>query len=541
MKMAILSSFNNLTRKDSSDGENMLNNRTILFGSLILALGAMIWMFWHGVSGFFEAWSREEYSHGPVIPFIAVFLIARQLSTTEPADPKGIWLGVLISIFGIFLGGIGTLSNIADVTQYGLIITFVGILVSLFGRSGTLMLWAPIIYLVFMIPLPQILYLKLFSWAQLISSAYGTFIVRFFGIPVFLEGNIIDLGTYKLQVVEACSGLRYLFPLMSFGYLFAVVYQGAKWERVALFLSTIPISILMNSFRIGVIGVLVHNFGIEQAEGFLHFSEGWVVFVACLAILYAEATLFSMVFHRNETGPKRTSLDLGFDRLGQALPVLARITNAKPLMAIAALLFVGIAIVTVMKNQTSQISERDTFSTFPTVIGPWKGRTSTLTTEIERVLGADDYLASTFISKESEHPVNVFIAYYASQNGGSAVHSPEVCIPGAGWEISSLVTKTLSLVGPDGGNLEVKRAIIQKSTRRELVYYWFQERDRTLTSEWAAKWYVFFDSLTRNRTDGSIIRLITPIREGEGEAASDERLQSFLKLATPKMASYLPK
>ena len=109
------------------------------------------------------------------------------------------------------------------------------------------------------------------------------------GVPVYLDGNIIDLGVYKLQVAEACSGLRYLFPILSFSYLFAILYRGPLWHKAVLLLSAAPLTVLMNSFRIGVIGVLVNAYGIEQAEGFLHFFEGWVIFVACIAILFVMA------------------------------------------------------------------------------------------------------------------------------------------------------------------------------------------------------------------------------------------------------------
>ena len=105
-------------------------------------------------------------------------------------------------------------------------------------------------------------------------------------MPVFLDGNVIDLGVYKLMVAEACSGLRYLFPIMSFTYVFAVLYRGPRWHKAVLLLSAVPIAVLMNSFRIGVIGILVDRYGIAQAEGFLHVFEGWVVFLTCIGILF---------------------------------------------------------------------------------------------------------------------------------------------------------------------------------------------------------------------------------------------------------------
>ena len=149
----------------------------------------------------------------------------------------------------------------------------------------------PVAYLIFMMPLPTFLYWPLSLKLQMISSEIGVAFISLVGIPVFLGGNVIDLGPYQLQVAEACSGLRYLFPLASFGFLFAVLYKGPFWHRALLVVSTLPITVLMNSFRIGVIGILVDRFGLEQAEGFLHFFEGWIIFIACLAILYLEAAL----------------------------------------------------------------------------------------------------------------------------------------------------------------------------------------------------------------------------------------------------------
>ena len=127
-----------------------------------------------------------------------------------------------------------------------------------------------------MIPLPEFVLANLSTRLQLLSSQLGVAFIRLFDISVFVEGNVIDLGGYKLQVAEACSGLRYLFPLMTLGFLMACFYKGARWKRVVLFLSSIPITVLMNSIRIGIIGVTVERWGIRMAEGFLHdFRAGW--------------------------------------------------------------------------------------------------------------------------------------------------------------------------------------------------------------------------------------------------------------------------
>ena len=91
---------------------------------------------------------------------------------------------------------------------------------------------------------------------------------------------MIDLGVTMLQVAEACSGLRYLFPIMSFTYVFAVLYRGPLWHKLVLLFLAVPVAVLMNAVRIGIIGILVDRYGIAQAEGFLHLFEGWVVFLS---------------------------------------------------------------------------------------------------------------------------------------------------------------------------------------------------------------------------------------------------------------------
>src|SRR5262249_53361207 len=134
----------------------------------------------------------------------------------------------------------------------------------------------PIAFLLFAIPLPYFIDAKLTLQLQLISSQLGAFVIRQFGIPVFLEGNVIDLGNYKVLVVEACSGLRYLFPLLSLSFLAAYLFRAAMWQRAIVFLSAIPITVLMNSARIGMIGVTMDRWGPKMADGVLHYFEGWI-------------------------------------------------------------------------------------------------------------------------------------------------------------------------------------------------------------------------------------------------------------------------
>jgi len=136
-------------------------------------------------------------------------------------------------------------------------------------------------------------------------------------------------------------------------------------------------------------------------------------------------------------------------------------------------------------------------------------------------------------------PVALWIAYYATQEIGEAIHSPRICIPAGGWRISEIQPVTLS-AGEGAVPLNVNRAIIQKGRDKALVYYWFQGRSRTEASEFAVKMHLMSDAMFRQRTDGALVRLVTPIAENEPIEVSEKRLQSFLTKLRPQLSPYLP-
>lgn len=313
-----------------------------------------------------------------------------------------------------------------------------------------------------MLPLPAALYYGVSTFLQGVSSVLGVFFLQLLNVPVFLEGNIIDLGVYKLQVAEACSGLRYLFPILSFSYIFAVLYQGPTWHKAVLLLSAMPITVFMNSVRIAIAGVIVNVLGLDYLEGFSHFFEGWVIFLVCILILFFLAWVLAKS-RRDKVGLIE-ALDLDTDGLVTQAARLRLIRPSGALIA-GAVLVTGLAIAweATPEREFLQV-ERDPLVFFPTQIGEWNAsQPVTLEADVERVLAADDYLSVALYSPEHAASVDRFIAWYKDQSSGG-VHSPEVCIPGAGWEIAKLE----SIDAPTGTGAAVKeqgtlnRAIIQK-------------------------------------------------------------------------------
>jgi exosortase D (VPLPA-CTERM-specific) len=510
-----------------------------LFWFILLVAGS-IPLFWIGMVSLGQAWSTPEYSHGPLIPMISLYLFLRELrngpTVTEVPTDRG--RGVMVIVLGLLVALLGNLAKVPDIVTYAMIIWVGGVVLTVFGWKRGIRHQLPVLHLIFMLPLPQMIYWKMNIFLQQISSVIGVWFVRLADVPVFLEGNIIDLGVYKLQVAEACSGLRYLFPILSFTYLTAILYRGPFWHKAVLMLSAVPLTVLMNSFRIGVIGILVNSYGIEQAEGFLHFFEGWVIFLLCIGIL----ALMAVALQRLTPNPLplMDAIDLDTQGLGG---IFARIVAIRPstALAVAAVITVAVSGLWAWRGTAEAVPvTRDSFALFPQRIGEWSGSSSVLDPDIAKVLAATDYVNITYGAPGERDQVNFFSAFYANQTNGDGIHSPEVCLPVGGWEIFSLEPHTVSLPDTPYGTFQVNRAVIQKGLSKQLVYYWFEQRGKRMTNDVLAKVSVIYDGITLGRTDGALVRFTTPINANETEADAEARLQRLMGLAMGKLPRFLP-
>ena len=153
-------------------------------------------------------------------------------------------------------------------------------------------------------------------------------------------------------------------------------------------------------------------------------------------------------------------------------------------------------------------------------------------------LQLDDYLLMNYRGADGL-PMNFYVAYYQSQRSGMSVHSPRLCLPAGGWNVEKFEQHPVA--SADGHySWPVNRVIIEHGEERELVYYWFRERNRRLTNEYAVRWFLFWDSIKLNRTDGALVRLVMPIPKGTSETYIDAQLTRFAQLAERQLGSYVP-
>ena len=485
-----------------------------------------------------EAWLEDNNSHGPFIPLISLYMMWMRWGRIQTIEPNGQWWGIPIVAVGLFVYAVGQFAAMHAVVHLSFWLVIVGMLTCAIGLSGIRRIAFPLFYLLAAIPPPTFLQYELSSRLQLWSSALGIGFLQSIGVMAFRDGNVIDLGKIQLQVVEACSGLRYLFPLTTLTILGAYLYRDSLWKRILLVLSSIPISILLNGFRIGVIGVLVEYYGSGAAEGFTHFFEGWVIFVASLGVLCVEIWILARIGSGGSPRPFVELIGLpDFDSSTERSDRNRR--TLIPLSTGLVLLILAVPVAPLLVQQEFSPPPRQSLTEFPLRLDVWQGVSSPMERQYLDALQLDDYILADYTATD-QPPVNVYMAYYLSPKKGRSSHSPKQCIPGGGWEITSLEPVQMDRVPGVAPGQEINRVVIQKGGQKQIVYYWFKQRDRWMTSEYLVKFFLFWDSLTRQRADGALVRLASAVHAGESEAVVDQRLQALAGLVTPLLSQYIP-
>ena len=259
-------------------------------------------------------WTDENYSHGLLIPFIIGYIvwIQREHFTRDGARPGTVLGGglVLLALLMLFAGTAGAELFLQRIS---LVVMLAGLVIFFWGHRLLSLLWVPLGLLVLAIPIPAIIFNKVAFPLQLFASRCAVWSMSLWGIPVLRQGNVIELlpkgarETKKLEVVEACSGIRSLMTLLTLAVVFAYftypksndgdddsgkgmfwwVKSYPFWRSAIIVISAVPIAILTNALRVSGTGVLSHYYGTEVADGFFHSFSGWVIYIVAFLMLFA--------------------------------------------------------------------------------------------------------------------------------------------------------------------------------------------------------------------------------------------------------------
>ena len=233
-------------------------------------------------------WNRDDYNYCYLIPLVVLYLVWDKRQALAEAASVPSWWGLAPFLAGVFCYWLGELGGEFYTLYVAAWLVLVGLCWLHLGWRKLKLIGFPLVLLVTTFPFPNFIHANVSLKLQLISSRLGVALIRLYGLPAYRDGNVIDLGFTQLQIVEACSGLRYLIPLMVIGIILVYFFQAPVWKRALLFVSTIPWAIVVNAFRIALTGIFASIWGLGVIEGFSHDFAGWAVFMISLAILLGE-------------------------------------------------------------------------------------------------------------------------------------------------------------------------------------------------------------------------------------------------------------
>lgn len=226
------------------------------------------------------------YSHGFLVLPIALFLVWRQRDRLRDALTRPSTAGLAILAFGLALFIAGSLGAELFLTRISMIFVLAGTVVFAFGWNHLRLVSFPLGFLVFMIPLPAIVFDRIAVSLQLVASRLGEQLLQAADVPVLRDGNILTLARATLEVNDACSGIRSLIALLSMTMLAGYLFEPSAWRRAFVTTLAVPLTVALNGVRIAITGMATSRFGPRAAQGLFHESMGWVVFVAALACVW---------------------------------------------------------------------------------------------------------------------------------------------------------------------------------------------------------------------------------------------------------------
>ncbi len=251
------------------------------FGVLLIACYAPV------LYGLVRQWaSDEDMGHGFFVPLVAGFIAWQRRGELASVKPETNYWGLAVVIFGALQMMLGTLGAQIFIARTAFLVSLVGAIWFLGGTRTLKILAFPLFLLVFMFPIPAIVYARVTLPLQLLASSIAASVLDVFGIPVLRDGNVLELASQRLSVVEACSGIRSLLSLSFLSLIYAYFFDKKVWMRWVLLAATVPIAIAANATRVTLTG-MISEYRTDLAHGFFHTVQGWVLFLVALVLLIA--------------------------------------------------------------------------------------------------------------------------------------------------------------------------------------------------------------------------------------------------------------
>jgi exosortase D (VPLPA-CTERM-specific) len=471
-----------------------------------------------------------NFEHGIFVPLFALFVLWQDRKKLTAISSSPSWAGLPLVMLSLFVLVLGVLGAELFFSRVSLLILLAGLIILFQGWTFFHAVLFPWAFLILMVPIPTLIMQHVTFPLQLLASRLATWLLELVGVPVLQLGNTIVLAKMPLEVAQACSGIRSLLTLVTLAIIYGYLMETRNWVRVALACSAVPIAVVANSFRIFGTGLLVQYWDPDKAEGFYHAFSGWLIFVVALIMLFAVHRVISLIWKSRPEAAR--SLGHLAEQPGSEIRIKAGAARFWIVAAIMLATAIG------LQAREEIIVKCDPPSSLPLQIDGWTGTDILIDQQTLDILGPGKFLLRDY-RNASQPLINLYIAYFPTQKAGDTIHSPENCLPGAGWVPTS--RERVRITRPDGSSFPVNRYVVSKLGERQLVLYWFQAHGRVVSSEWWAKYYLIYDSIRMNRSDGGMVRLMTPMLDGESPEAAQARVMKLGSQLFPLLDSCIPR
>ncbi|MHA2282699.1 MAG: VPLPA-CTERM-specific exosortase XrtD [Promethearchaeota archaeon] len=482
--------------------------------------------YWHALNKLLWRWSSGDNNYSYLIIPLFLYLLWDKKDQFRFHEFSWNPWGLVATILAVGLMVIGELGSVETILYTGIWAVIVGIFITFYGRRTRLLVF-PLFMLLFIVPMPSFINRILTFKLKMAASTLSVGMLRTLGYSVLQEGNIIDIGITQLQVVDACSGLRYLVPMIVMTLFIGYLFIKGWWRKSVLLLLVLPLSISINALRIFITGWLMLKGYPNLAENFFHNFSGWLVFMVAGGLLVIAAFMLRKI---GSPLMEKPEVDTGGRSMSYMIP--------STLTVIFCLIFLSSGWAMKKIPAARNLPQRMSFKSFPMEIGLWQGRKGYLSKEILKELWADDYVSATFYRQEYPNTIHLLIPFYEYQGTRHTAHAPQSCLLGGGWDL--LKTRDHEVKMNPGNDIKIKTMHLKKGDVRLLGSYFFMMRGRVITSPWMNKFYLMWDSLTKQRTDGALVRVEMTIAPNQTIEEAYALLDEFIAMLWMEIPKYVP-
>ncbi len=508
-----------------------------------LVAALLVVAFWWTGRWLGARWDQPNsyYSHGWLIGPISLFLVylkRRELATC--AVRPSAW-GLAFLGPGLLVHLLATTWQVGFLSGLALLAVLAGLVLGLFGRQVFRTVLFPLAFLVFLVPLPEVL-IETFSFKlKLLAARVTTGILAVFGLPAVREGSYIEISRGTIVVDDVCSGLKYLIALAAFGALYAYISPLKRWRKPGLFALSIPVAFLANVARVTLMVLVAFAWGIETSQKwYFHDFFGFFLFVVAFVMLFVVESLLLKDTKLNRWSPKADGETDGDTEEPPATGPereqrLPRLSRPVPLAMVGLLLVTG-GLSLYLTRPRPYTDPSALLRRISPQLGDWHGTDFELDERTLELLGTEDVLSRAYRRGPDEPPVQLLVVL--ARQIRRRTHPPEQCLTGGG---NTITRSELRRPDPDAApaGFEVRELEVAQGDGRMLTWYFYKTGSHLGTSYWRHQARVAFSKVTDPGAADVLVRVETPVLRGDRGAAR-ARMQGFLSEALPDIMECLP-